>query len=135
MKEWHDHAKQRDHAHMAEQAMAVDPPAPVASTLALPAPRPVTTPLPIITTINGNGRVITAPAFIPKALPAAIAAKPIPKQYTGSEEVRPSIWLNAEKARDLADRMEMTLTVQMLKCLETHVIDVVQLPKDQSLKR
>ena len=75
---------------MAEQDMVVDPPAPVASTSALPAPRPVSTLLLIVTTINGNGRVITASAFILKALPAAIAAKPIPKWYTGSEEVRPA---------------------------------------------
>ena len=63
---------------MAEQAMAVDLPTPVASTSALLAPRPVPTPLPIITRINGNGRVVTAPAFVLKALLAAIAAKPIP---------------------------------------------------------
>ena len=135
VKERQECTKKCDYAHMAEQAMVVDPPAPVASTSALPAPHPVSTPLPIITMINGNGRVITAPAFVPKALLAAIAAKPIPKRYTGSEEVWPGIWLNAEKARDLADRMEMTLTVQMLKCLETHIVDVVELPKDSSLKR
>ena len=115
--------------------MAVDLPAPIASTSALPAPHPVPTPLPVVTMINGNGRVLTAPTFVLKALPAAIAAKPIPKRYTGSEEVRPGIWLNAEKARNLADHMEMTPTVQMLKHLETHVIDIVEPPKDSFLKR
>ena len=120
---------------MAEQDMVVDPPAPIASTSALLAPCPVPTPLPIVTTINGNGRVVTAPAFILKALLAAIAAKPIPKQYTGSEEVRPGVWLNAEKTHNLANHMEMTPTVQVLKHLEIHVIDVVELPKDLFLKR
>ena len=31
--------------------------------------------------------------------------------------------------------MEMTPTVQMLKHLETHIIDVIEPPKDSSLKR
>ena len=120
---------------MAEQAMAVDPPAPTASTSALPAQPLIPTPLLIITTVNSNGRIITAPTFILKALPAAIAAKPIPCQYTGTMEVWPGIWLNAEKAHDLSDHMKMTPTVQMLKHLETHIIDVVEPPKDHFLKR
>ena len=91
VKEHCEAAKQHDHTHMAEMAMVVDPPAPAASTSALPAPPPVPTPLLIITMVNSNGRIITAPAFIPKALLAAIAAKPIPCRYTGSKEVWPSI--------------------------------------------
>jgi len=112
--------------------MVVDPPAPTAlSSAPLPAP-PV--PLPIVTTINGNGRIIPAPTFVPKGLPAAIAAKPIPRRYTGSTETRPGVWVNAKKARDLADRMEITLTISTLKRLETHVADVILPPQDHSLK-
>ena len=55
---------------MAEMAMTVDPPAPTAS---LKAPLPALTPLLVITTINGNSRIIPAPAFVPKGLPAALA--------------------------------------------------------------
>jgi len=70
VKERREAAKQRDHAHMAESAMVVDPPAPIASSSApLPAPP---APLPVITTINGNGRIIPAPTFILKAILAAI---------------------------------------------------------------
>jgi len=117
---------------MAESAMVVDPPAPTAlSSASLPAPQ---APLPVITTINGNGRIIPASAFIPKAILAAIATKPIPHRYTGSTETRPSVWINAEKARDLANRMDITLTVSMLKHLETHVTDIVHPPQDHSLK-
>ena len=111
--------------------MAVDPPAPIASLLALP---PVPKPLPIVTTINSNSRIIPATAFVPKGLPAAIAAKPIPRRYTGSIETRPGIWVNAERARDLADHMEVTLTISMLKHLETHVANVILPPQDYSLK-
>jgi len=68
---------------MTEIAMVVDPPAPIASSSALP---PVPKPLPVITTINGNSRIIPASAFVPKGLPAAIAAKPMPRRYTGSTE-------------------------------------------------
>jgi len=116
---------------MAEMAIAVDPSASIASSSAL---LPVPKPLLIITMINGNGRIIPAPAFVPKGLPAAIAAKPIPRKDTGSMETRPGIWINAEKARDLADHMEVTLTILTLKCLETHVTDVILLPQDHSLK-
>jgi len=132
VKERREAAKQHDHAHMAESVMVVDPPAPIASSLApLPAPP---APLPIVMTINGNGRIIPAPAFVPKGLPAAIAAKPIPCRYTGSTETRPGVWVNAEKARDLADRMEITPTISTLKRLETHVTDVILPPQDYSLK-
>jgi len=72
---------------MAEMAMAVNPPAPIASTSALP---PTLTPLPVVMTINRNGRIIPAPTFVPKGLPAAIAAKSIPRRYTGSTKTRPS---------------------------------------------
>jgi len=133
VKERREAAKQRNHAHMAESAMVIDPPTPTASSSApLPAPP---APLPIVTTINGNGRIIPAPAFVPKGLLAAIAAKPIPRQYTGSTETRPGVWVNAEKARDLADRMEITPTISTLKRLETHVADVILLPQDHSLKQ
>ena len=134
VKKCQEAAEQRDHAHMVEMAMVVDPLAPVASTLALLARPPIPTPLPIVTTVNGNSRIITAPAFILKALLAAIAAKPIPHWYTGTTEVWPRIWLNAKKACNLSDCMEMTLTVQTLKHLETHIIDVIEPPKDHSLK-
>jgi len=118
---------------MAESAMVVNSPAPTASSSApLPAPP---APLPVVTMINGNGRIIPAPAFIPKAILAAIAAKPIPHRYTGSMETRPSVWVNAKKARNLADRMDVTPTVSMLKCLETHVADIVHPPQDHSLKQ
>ena len=92
--------------------MAVDPPAPKASTSALP---PAPTSLLVVMTINGNSRIIPAPAFVPKGLPAAIAAKPIPRRYTSSTETRPGIWVNAEKACNLADHMEVTPTISMLK--------------------
>jgi len=132
VKEQREAAKQRDHAHMAESAIVVDPPTPIASSSApLPAPPAL---LLVITTINGNGRIIPAPVFIPKAIPAAIAAKPIPRRYTSSMETRPSVWVNAEKARDLANRMDITLTVSTLKRLETHVADIVHPPQDHSLK-
>jgi len=85
---------------MAEMVMAVDPPAPIAS---LKAPPPAPTPLPVVMTINSNGRIIPTPAFVPKGLPAAIAAKPIPRWYTSSMETRPGVWVNAKKAHDLAD--------------------------------
>jgi len=94
VKQHREAAKERQHAHMAELVMAVDPPTPTASP---PASPPALTPLPVITTINGNSRIIPAPAFIPKTLPAAIAAKPIPRRYTGSMETRPSVWVNTEK--------------------------------------
>jgi len=116
---------------MAEMAMTVDPPAPIASTLALP---PAPTPLLVVTTINGNSRIIPAPAFVPKGLPAAIAAKPISRRYTSLTETRPGIWVNAEKACDLADHMEVTPMISMLKCLETHITDVILPPQDHSLK-
>src|SRR4029077_9180558 len=112
VKECREAAKQR--AHMAEQAMAIDPP--VASTSALPAPPPV------VTTVNGNGIVSSAPAaFIPKKLPASIMAKPISKRFTGSSEVRPGVWRNAEKASDLSDRPELPPKVQALKGLGAQV--------------
>jgi len=113
--------------------MVVDPPAPIVSSLAPLSTPPA--PLPVIMTINGNSRIIPVPAFIPKALLAAIATKPIPCQYTGSMETRPSVWVNAKKACDLADHMDITLMVSTLKCLETHVYDVVHLPQDHSLKQ
>jgi len=132
VKERREAAKQRDHAHMAESAMVVDPPAPIASSSApLPAPP---APLPVVTMINRNGRIILVPAFIPKAILAAIAAKPIPRRYTGSTETRPGVWVNAEKACSLADHMEVTPTVLMLKRLETHVADIIHPPQDHSLK-
>jgi len=84
--------------------------------------------------INGNSRIIPAPTFIPKAILAAIAAKPIPRQYTSSTETRPGVWVNAKKAHDLADHMDITLTVSMLKHLETHVADIIHPPQDHSLK-
>jgi len=99
---------------MAEMAMAVDPPAPIASTSALP---PAPKPLPIIMMINGNSIIIPAPAFIPKRLPAAIATKPIPHRYTGSTETRPGVWVNAGKACDLADCMDISKKGGHLHCL------------------
>jgi len=111
--------------------MAVDPPAPIAS---LRAPPPALTPLLVITTINGNGRIISTPAFVSKGLPAAIAAKPIPRRYTGSMETRPGIWVNAEKACNLANHIEVTLMILMLKHLERHVTNVILPPQDHSLK-
>jgi len=117
---------------MAESAMVVNPPALITSSSApLPAPP---APLPVVTMINENGRIIPAPAFIPKAILAAIAAKPIPRRYTGSTETRPGVWVNAEKACDLADHMDITPTVSTLKRLETHVTDIVHPPQDHSLK-
>jgi len=74
VKQHQEAAKECQHAHMAELAMAVDPPTPTASPLASP---PALTPLSVITTINGNGRIISTPTFIPKTLPATITAKPI----------------------------------------------------------
>jgi len=112
-------------------AMAVDPPAPIASTSALP---PAPTPLPVVTTINGNGRIISTPTFVPKGLPAAIAAKPISRRYTSSTETRPSIWVNAKKAHDLVNCMEVIPMISMLKHLETHVANVILSPQDHSLK-
>jgi len=111
--------------------MAVDPPAPIASSSALP---PAPKPLLVIMTINGNGRIIPTPAFVPKGLLAAIAAKPIPRRYTGSMETRPSIWVNAEKACNLADCTEVSPMILMLKRLETHVTDIILPPQDHSLK-
>ena len=102
--------------------MAVDLPAPIASPKA---PLPAPTPLPVVTTINGNGRIIPAPTFVPKGIPAAIAAKPIPRRYTGSTETRPGIWVNAKKARDLANCMEVTPTISTLKYLETHITNII----------
>ena len=98
VKERREAAKECQHSRMAEMAMAVDPPAPIAS---LKAPLPAPTPLPVVTTISSNGRIIPAPAFVPKGLPAAIAAKPIPRRYTSSTETRPGVWVNAKKACDL----------------------------------
>jgi len=117
---------------MEESVMVVDPSAPIASSSAPLSAPPA--PLLVVTTINGNGRIIPAPAFIPKAIPAAIAAKPIPRRYTSSTETRPSVWVNAEKAHDLADCMDITPTVSTLKHLETHVADIVHPPQDHSLK-
>ena len=116
---------------MAEMVMAVNPPVPMAS---LKAPLPAPTLLLIVTTINGNSRIIPVSTFVSKGLLAAIAAKPIPCRYTGSMETRPSVWVNAEKARDLADRMEVTPTISMLKRLETHITNVILSPQDHSLK-
>jgi len=117
---------------MAESAMVIDPPTPTASSLAsLPA---LPAPLLVIMIINRNGRIIPAPAFIPKAIPAAIATKSIPRRYTSSIETRPGIWVNAQKACNLADHMDVTLTILMLKHLETHIYDVVHPPQDHSLK-
>jgi len=116
---------------MAEMAMAVDAPAPIAS---LKAPLSAPTLLPVVTTINSNGRIISTLIFVPKGLPAAIAAKPIPRRYTSSMETRPSIWVNAEKAHNLADCMEVTPMISTLKHLETHVADVILPPQDLSLK-
>ena len=48
---------------------------------------------------------------------------------------RPSVWVNAEKACDLADRMKVTPTISVLKHLETHVADIILPPQDHSLKR
>jgi len=79
--------------------------------------------------------MIPVPTFIPKALPAAIATKPIPCQYTSSTETRSGIWVNAEKSRDLADHMDVTPMASTLKCLETHVYNIVHLPQDHSLKQ
>ena len=61
--------------------MVVDPPVPIASLRVSP---PAPTPLPVIMTINGNGRIIPTSAFVSKGLLAAIAAKPIPRRYTSS---------------------------------------------------
>jgi len=116
---------------MAEMAMVFNPLAPIAS---LRAPPSAPTPLPVITTINGNGRIIPAPTFVRKGLPAAIAAKPIPRRYTGSTETRPGIWVNAKKACNLADHMDVTPMVSTLKRLETHVYNVIHPPQDHSLK-
>ena len=100
--------------------MVVDPPTPIAPSLApLPAPPAL---LLVIMTINDNGRIIPAPAFILKALPAAIATKPIPRRYTSSMKTRPSIWVNAKKACNLADCMDITPTVLTLERLETYVL-------------
>ena len=126
MKQHQEAAKECQHAHM-----AVDPPA---STASPPASPPALTPLPVVTTIKGNGRIISAPTFYPKTLPATIAAKPIPRRYTGSTETRPGVWVNAEKAHDLADHMEVMPTISTLKCLETHIADVILLPQNHSLK-
>ena len=49
-------------------------------------------------------------------------------------ETRPSIWINAEKARDLADCMDIMPTISTLKHLETHIAGVVLPPQDYSLK-
>jgi len=131
VKQCREAAKECQHAHMAELAMAVDPPTPIASP---PASPPAPTPLPVIMTIKGNGRIIPAPAFYPKTLPATIAAKPIPRRYTSSMETRPGIWINAEKARNLADCMDVMPTISTLKHLETHIADVALPPQDHSLK-
>ena len=113
--------------------MVVDPSAPIASSSAsLPTPP---APLLVIITINKNSRIIPTPAFISKALLAAIAAKPIPRWYTSSMETRPGVWVNAEKAHDLADCMDVTPMVLMLKCLETHIYDIIHSPQNHSLKR
>jgi len=118
---------------MAESMMVVNPPTPIATSSALlPAPP---APLLVIMTINRNSRIIPTPAFIPKVLSAAIGAKPIPHWYNSSTETRPGIWVNAEKAHNLADCMDVTLTVSMLKHLETHIYNIVHLPQDHSLKQ
>ena len=132
MKEQQEATQQCDHVHIAESVIVVNPPTPIASQLApLPAPP---APLPVVMTINDNGRIISTPAFIPKAIPAAIPAKPIPHRYTGSMKTRPSIWVNAKKARDLADHMDVTLTVLTLKHFESHVSDIIHPPQNHSLK-
>ena len=117
---------------MAESVIVVNPPAPTASSSALLPTPPA--PLLVVMAINSNGRIIPAPAFIPKVILAAIAAKPIPRRYTSSTETRPGIWVNAEKARNLADRMDITPMVSMLKHLETHVYVVIHSSQDHSLK-
>jgi len=61
--------------------------------------------------------------------------KPIPCRYTGSTETRPGIWINAEKACNLANRIEVTLTISMLKHLETHVANIILPPQDHFLKQ
>ena len=122
-KHW-EATKECQHSHMAEMAMAVDPPVSIAS---LRAPPSAPTPLPVVMAINGNSRIIPASAFVPKGLPAAIAAKPISRRYTGSMKTRPGIWVNAEKACNLADRMEVTPMISTLKHLETHITDVILL--------
>jgi len=63
-----------------------------------------------------------------------ITTKSIPCRYTGSTETRPWVWINAEKAHNLADHMDVTPTISMLKRLETHIYNVVHLPQDHSLK-
>jgi len=131
VKQHQEAAKERQHAHIAELAMAIDLPTPTASP---PASSPALTHLPVITTINGNSRIIPTPAFISKTLLATIAAKPIPRRYTGSTETRPGIWVNAEKARNLADHMDVMPTISTLKRLETYIADVVLPPQDHSLK-
>ena len=50
-------------------------------------------------------------------------------------ETRPGIWVNAEKARDLADCMDVMPTISTLKPLETHTANVILLPQDYSLKQ
>jgi len=50
-------------------------------------------------------------------------------------ETRPSVWVNAEKACNLADCMEITLTISMLKHFETHITNIILLPQDHFLKR
>jgi len=106
-------------------------PAPTASPPASP-PAPI--PLPVITTIKDNCRIIPAPTFYPKTLPAAITAKPISRRYTGSTETRPGILVNAEQARNLADHMDMMPTISTLKRLETHIANVILPPQGHSLK-
>ena len=49
-------------------------------------------------------------------------------------ETRPSVWVNAKKAHDLADRMDVMPMISTLKHLETHVADDVLLSQDHSLK-
>ena len=49
-------------------------------------------------------------------------------------ETRPGIWVNAKKACNLADHMEVTPTISTLKCLETHITNVILPPQDHSLK-
>ena len=113
--------------------MVVNPPALRASSSAsLPTP-PAS--LPVIMTINGNGRIIPAPAFILKVILAAIAAKPISRRYTSSTETRPGVWINTKKTRDLADHIDIALTISMLKHFKTHVYDIVHLPQNHSLKQ
>ena len=69
MKQHRGAAKERQYAHMAELAMAVDLPTP---TVSPPASPPALTPLPVVTTIKGNGMIIPAPTFYPKTSLAAI---------------------------------------------------------------